>query len=344
MECRLTRLSTVAFLATATIATLGFAPGEAAAKTYRLAATSQPDGEDVQDANRFAEEALEATDGRVEIRVYPSSHLGDYVQIFEAMSRGEIDLAMQAIPSSTDQRIALLTFPMAIDGYDSAQEAFAPGGYMFDLVDRVIADHDVKLIGSWGRGMAGAAFSTPVENPKDPNATHDQKVRVWPGGNTHYALVERLGYNPATVPWAELYTAMQTGVVDGYVGSSASSAVTNFLDVVTTWVDTQDHYSVAFFIASDAAWSTISAEDQQAMIDIAETISEERFAKVRESDQAAIDTLRDNGAEIVTFTDTERQALVTAVRQDVWPKLEDEIGSDLLGELMDATGTKMPAN
>lgn len=310
-----------------------------AAETYRLAATSQPGAEDILDAERFANEVRERTDGRVDIQIYPSSQLGDYVQVFESMSRGGIDMAMQAIPSSVDQRMSLLTFPMAIEGYDSAKQAFAPGGYMFDLVDSVVTEHDVKLIGSWGRGMAGGAFAGPVENPKDPNAEHDQKVRVWPGGNTHYALMERLGYNPATVPWAELYTAMQTGVVDGYVGSSSTSAVDNFLDVVETWVDFQDHFTMAFFIMNQDAWNELTPEDQQVLIDVAGKISQERFDTVEKADQAALDKLAANGAEIVTFSPEERAAMIEVVRADVWPELKDEIGEDLFNDLVQATGT-----
>lgn len=321
------------------VATLGLTAGSAVAETYRLAATSQPGAEDILDAERFADEVREKTDGRVDIKVYPSSQLGDYVQVFESMSRGGIDMALQAIPSSADQRMSLLTFPMAIEGYDSAKQAFAPGGYMFDLVDQVVTEHNVKLIGSWGRGMAGGAFSVDVENATDPDADHDEKVRVWPGGNTHYALMERLGYNPATVPWAELYTALQTGVVDGYVGSSPTSAVDNFLDVVETWVNFQDHFTMAFFIMNEEAWSGLSAEDQQVITEVASEISAERFDDVREADQAAIDELEANGAKIVTFTDEERQQMIAAVREDVWPELEDEIGSELLNGLMEAVET-----
>lgn len=321
------------------VATLGLTAGSAVAETYRLAATSQPGAEDILDAERFADEVREKTDGRVDIKVYPSSQLGDYVQVFESMSRGGIDMALQAIPSSADQRMSLLTFPMAIEGYDSAKQAFAPGGYMFDLVDQVVTEHNVKLIGSWGRGMAGGAFSVDVGNATDPDADHDEKVRVWPGGNTHYALMERLGYNPATVPWAELYTALQTGVVDGYVGSSPTSAVDNFLDVVETWVNFQDHFTMAFFIMNEEAWSGLSAEDQQVITEVASEISAERFDDVKEADQAAIDELEANGAKIVTFTDEERQQMIAAVREDVWPELEDEIGSELLNGLMEAVET-----
>lgn len=324
--------------------TLGFLATGADAETYRLAATSQPGADDVVDAERFAEEVRERTEGRVDIQVYPSSQLGDYVQVYESMSRGGIDMALQAIPSSVDQRMSLLTFPMSIEGYESAKQAFAPGGYMFDLVDSVVTEHGVKLIGSWGRGMAGGAFAGPVENPTDPNAEHDEKVRIWPGGNTHYALMERLGYNPATVPWAELYTAMQTGVVDGYVGSSPTSAVDNFLDVIETWVDFQDHFTTAFFIMNEDAWNGLTPEDQKILIDVAGTVSEERFDTVEKADQAALEELASNGAEIVTFSAEERDALIEVVRADVWPKLKDEIGEDLFNGLMQATASDPTSN
>jgi TRAP-type C4-dicarboxylate transport system substrate-binding protein len=332
--------STVALSIALSAALFAVSGASAEAKTYRLAATSQPEAEDIADATKFADEVRDKTEGRVDLKIYPSSQLGDYVQVFEAMTRGEIDMAMQAIPSSADERSALLTFPMVFNGYDSAKAAFANGGYMFKLVDEVTSDHHVKLIGSWGRGMAGAAFAGPVNDPTNPDARHDLKMRVWPGGTTHYTLLERLVYSPATVPWAELYTALQTGVVDGYVGSTPSSAVENFGDVVKTWVDLQDHFTMAFFIMSDQAWNGISPEDQQVMLDAADEISKARFDSVQKADAAAKETLRANGAEIVEFTADERAKLIAAVRNDVWPQLESDIGPDLFNQLKEATSTQ----
>ena len=315
-------------------------PSDVQAQTLRLSHTSQPGADDDKDARALADLIAARTEGRIKIRVFPAGQLGDWAQVYEAVMRGEVDMAMQAIPTSFDTRVAITTFPMAIDDYGSAAAAFAPGGYMTEIVDLITAKHGIKLIGAWTRGMAGAAFSRPVPDPKNANARRDLKVRIWPGGNTHRALMERLGFNVATVAWAELYTALQTGVVDGYVGSSPQSAVANFKDVVKVWVDYQDHLSVAFFLVNKARWDSFQEKDRAAILGAVTEISNARIEKTQASDAEFIEVLRKNGAEIVTFTPEERKQLVQIVRSEVWPKIEDQIGPELMAKLRAATQAK----
>src|SRR3546814_13605651 len=73
------------------------------------------------------------------------------------------------------------------------------------------------LLGVYGAGMGGAGFTKAVPSPRDPNVQRNMKLRIWPGGETHRVLMERFGFSAAPLPWAELYTGMQTGIVDGVI-------------------------------------------------------------------------------------------------------------------------------
>src|SRR5919106_54831 len=180
-------------LAVATVFVGGAA--DAQEHSLRLSTLMKPDSDGARAAESFAQKVAEKTDGRIEITVYPASQLGDWIEVHEQVSFGALDLAMQPLSNSYDQRLAIAWFPYTTTTYESAEQAFSEGGYIHQIVDDVIAEQNMKLLGVYGVGMGGAGFATEVDGAADPNADHDLKVRVWPGGTTHRYLMERLGFN-----------------------------------------------------------------------------------------------------------------------------------------------------
>src|SRR3546814_6084622 len=101
-----------------------------------------------------------------------------------------------------------------------------------DILDR----QDTGLLGVYGAGMGGAGVTKAVPSPRDPNVQRNMKLRIWPGGETHRVLMERFGFSTAPLPWAELYTGMQTGIVDGVIGGTAENQYESFKDVTKMWI------------------------------------------------------------------------------------------------------------
>jgi TRAP-type C4-dicarboxylate transport system substrate-binding protein len=304
--------------------------------TLRLSTLMKPDSDGAKAAQSFADKVAEKSEGRIKIQVYPASQLGDWIEVHEQVSLGALDLAMQPLSNSYDQRLAIAWFPYTTTTYESAERAFTEGGYIHQIVDDVIAGQNLKLLGVYGVGMGGAGFAREVDNPTDPNAKHALKVRIWPGGTTHRHMMERFGYNTATVPWAELYTGMQTGVVDGQIGGTPEMALDNFKDVTRTWIQYNDHFEPAWFVINRPLFDSLPEADQQALVDAAQEVTKERFAAVKKADEAFLQQMRDAGIKVVALDEATLEQFARVTREEVWPAIEGEVGEEVMARLRSA--------
>lgn len=312
--------------------------GVAHAETLRLSTLKQPGSEGEAAALKFAKLVGERTEGRIEVKVYPASQLGDWTEVYEQVMQGAVDMAMQPLATADDKRLAITWFPYAFTNYETAKESLSPGGAVFKIVSEAISAKGLTPLGVYGEGMGGAGFAKAVETPADPDAKRNLKVRVWPGGTTHRVLLERFGYNTATLPWAELYTGMQTGVVDGQIGGTANMALESFKDITKTWVQYNDHFEGDWFIMNSDRYAALPEADQKIVIEAAQEISAERFEQVKAADAKALETMRAAGIEVVTFDDATLEKLANVARKDVWPQIAGELGEETLGELKASLG------
>lgn len=314
--------------------------GTAQAETLRLSTLKHPGSPGELAAQQLAKEVQARTKGRVSIKIYPSDQLGDYTEVYEQLMQGVVDMALQPVPALDDKRVAITWFPYAYTNYATAEAMHKPGGAVFDIINGATKSRNVTVLGVYGEGMGGAGFTKPVNDPGNPNAKRDLKVRVWPGGATHQALLERLGYSTGTLPWAELYTGMQTGIVDGQVGGTAAMALESFKDITKTWVQFNDHFEANWFLISDDSLAKLSPQDQQVLRDVVQEISAQRWVEVKAADEAALEQFRTAGATVVTFDDATLTKLAEVTRTEVWPKIAGELGNEGYAQLKAAVGLK----
>lgn len=310
----------------------------AATTTLRLSTLDKPGSDGALAAEALAQRVAERTDGRVVINVYPASQLGDWVEVHDQVATGSVDIAMQPLATTSDRRLAIGWFPYTFPTYDAVEEAMSKGGFVDEVVDEIIGEQGMTLLGIFGVGMGGAGFAQAFDNPADPDANRNMKVRVWPGGVTHRHMMERFGFSVATIPWAELFTGMQTGVVDGQIGGTAEMTYDNLKEVTKYWVQYNDHFECNWIFMNQKRFESLDPADQQVLIDVAQEITKERFAELRVRDAEHLQRLQDYGVEVVTLSDEELEVLAQAVREDVWPKISSELGDDIYNRLRVAVG------
>lgn len=321
-----------AVLGAAAAAALSFTALAASAETtLRLSHLSPPESDMDRWAHEFASRVATETDGRIDVRIFPASQLGDWEEVYEQLSQGSVDLAIQSVSTKFDSRLALTWFPYTAVDYDSAKDAWNTGGFLFNIVNDLIEPQQIQALAPYAFGLGGVAVGKPVADPKNPDADHsDLKIRVWPSGvGTHKPLLERLGYSTTTMPWAELYTGVQTGVIDGMVGGVPENAVRDWNGVVDTWLQLNDHFEINWLLGSAFTMAGLSEEDRAAITSVAAELATERFDAVEAADNGYLQQLRDAGVTVVTYSKDEIEAMAAAVRADAWPQMKPEIGDEL---------------
>lgn len=283
------------------------------------------------------EEKLETeSGGRLDVTLYPSSQLGDYTLTFQELTEGTVDMALIPIPSEYDSRLEMNFIPYMIDGYDGLEAAFGQDSYFFGKYTEIMGDLNIHLLGMYVEGMIGFGFASEPANYNDVNADkHDMMVRA-PAIEVYNLVTEDMGYSATTIAYADLYTAMQTGVCDGWIGGTPQLNYSDFRDVIKYYVPYNVFAENIGFLMSQDVYNSLP-EDLQTLID--ETFMEESvnsFTTAKTGDEEAMQKMADYGITILELTDEELAAYKDHIIETTWPKLGDNIGQDILDELIAA--------
>lgn len=317
-------------MAAAVLATAGIA----AADTLKISHI-RPQGATIDNELRvFAEELKAATDGSVELNLFPASALGDYTSVQERISVGAIDMAVQPAATAVDRRMQISAFPYVAANWDEAKKIYGPGGAIHGAMKDLYAKQDITMLAAYPVYFGGVALNTDAVNPGDPTAAKGIKVRV-PGIKSFQLTADALGYISSPIPFSEAFTAVQTGVVDGVVGSGAEGYYASFRDVTTSYVPVNTHFEVWYMIINSGTLAEMNDENRAAL-EAAALVFEAKRWETAEKDQAAFEQkLADNGATIVALSDEELANTAAHVRAQVWPQVLADVGQDWGQSILD---------
>lgn len=306
--------------------------GDAAVEPIKLRLASDAPLEHI--ATGLNEEACqlvkERTEGRVEVEYFPASQLGGYETVYEEIVRGTIDLGQITIPDALDARLGAAYVPYYAKNFEEAKILYAPDSYLSGVVGELTEANGVKFLGTVLEGFIGMAF---VAEPKDmmtPGTTKNVKTRS-PAMATFRVAQEDLGFNPITVPYAEVPTAIQTKVVDGWVGGTPNINYAWVGQVINYMYVNYIHAEATSYVISEKSLEKLTPEDAETVIAVFQEQSLKSFDTAQENEDVFKQKLADDyGVEVVEFTQEEIDAYAAFVREKSWPKMEELLGKELM--------------
>lgn len=310
-------------LATALAALVSISP--AIAETLKMSHVRPQDTTIDLELKAFAANLSEATGGNLEVKIFAASALGDYTTVQERISVGAIDMATQPAATAADRRMQISSFPYLAGNWDQARAIYGPGGVVRDTMAGLYAKQDITMLAAYPVYFGGIALNVDNANPGsvEPNGI---KVRV-PGIKSFQLTGEALGYIPSPIPFSEAFTAVQTGVVDGVIGSGAEGYYASFRDVTKTYIPANTHFEVWYMIISNESLAALSEADRAALIAGAEAFEATRW-QVAEADQARNEQrLADElGTKVAKLTEAELAAMAEMGRSKIWPAVLEDVG------------------
>jgi len=245
-----------------------------------------------------AKKIKDATNGEVEVEVFPSSQLGDDTHMLSNLRSG----AMQMMAIG-DNILATLVPAAAIDNigfaFKSPDDAWkALDGSVGDLVRADIAKtglHAMTRI--WDEGFREiTSGSKPIKTPDD---LHGFKIRV-PPSPISLSLFQSLGASPVTINASELYTALQTKVADGQE-NPLGNIQTMKLDQVQKYCSLTNHMWVGYWLLMNGPfWAGLPAEHQKAVADTFDAQAVEQRAANQKLDASLEGVLQKQGMEFIS--------------------------------------------
>lgn len=306
--------------------------------TMRLAQVHPVDSDYDLRAKSFAQKVFDRTNGRIKIDVFSGGVLGDWTEVFEMVQRGTIEMSMAQANANFDPQLNLAYyFPYIVTNSEEAKKVYGPNGWAYKIIQDLWAKHNIKALAVVPLGMSGVSLNKVPEKFSEPGASHGLKVRVMPIKPCEWTY-EALGYIATPIPYAEAYSAIQTGIADGQMGGPPFQAW-QFKDVNKVWIQYNDYFESWWFAINMDLWNKLSKEDQNVMLQAAQEESDVQWSRSDAIDEEYRQKLaKEYGWEIVTLSQEQLNAIATHVRKVVWPKLEEIVGKELMDRIYTESG------
>src|SRR5215475_3073209 len=195
------------------VALLALAPGTAfSQQVIRLAHVGFPGSIYDIVATEYARQVNEALRGRVEMRVFHSSQLGTDEQMVWGIKTGVPEMFLpSSIMSTVDQRFGVYEMPYIIVSRAHMKKV-AESAEVRRILYESLPSRGMRVIGTWENGFRHITNNVrPIVKPDDLRGV---KLRV-PSGVWRVRMFKAYGANPTPLAFAEVYSALQSGVMDG---------------------------------------------------------------------------------------------------------------------------------
>ncbi len=256
------KLVIVALILAAVVAVGVWAGGTAEEEptmNLRLAETHGPDYPTTQGSVEFARLVEERTDGRITIEVFHSAQLGEESDAIEQVQFGGIDFTRVSISplSAFVPELDAFQMPFLYDDADHMWDVLRG-----DIGEEMFAElEDHGFVGlTWYDGGARNFYTTSlVESVADLDGL---RIRVQEAP-LMMDMVELLGAVPVPMPFGEVYSGLQTGVIDGAENNWPSYLTTSHYEVARYFIENKHTMVPEITVASAQVWETLSEEDQE---------------------------------------------------------------------------------
>ncbi len=274
-------------------------------------------------ASLLAERVNTEMNGKACMEVFPNSTLYTDEKVLEAMLQGDVQFAAPSLslfePITKQFRLFDLPFMFKDIAAVDAFQASGTGQEMLQSMTR----RGVLGLGFWHNGMKQFSANKPLIMPEDAKGL---KFRVQPS-DVLVAQMNALGATAQPMAFAEVYGALQTGVVDGQENSWSNIYGQKFFEVQDGVTETNHGIIDYMVVTSVDWWESLDADVRDQLATILDEVTTARNAAVLEVDRAARQSILDAGGKIVELTPEQRAAWVEAMKP-VWAQFEAEVGAD----------------
>lgn len=279
----------------------------------------------------FAEDVKESTGGSIEIQVFPNGQLGTDEQLIDGVRSGIIDFELSGLNNFTGfiPEAGAFTLPFMFPSRETAYKVL--DGEVGQSVLKDLEEFGLKGLGYPENGYRNITNNRgPVKSPSDIAGV---VMRV----NNSKALndlFQTLDANPQQIPVAELYTALETGVVNAQDHPIWVVEAFKFYEVQKYLSLSQHAYSALTIVMNLDRFNGFSADEQKAITDAAQKAVTFQRAANQAAEEEKIKFLEEQG--MVVNRDVDGAAFQEAAKP-VWESFIKENGDALINSILAAS-------
>lgn len=254
---------------------------------------------------KVAELVKQRTNGDVEFQIFPQSQLGNQRQMTEGVQLGTIEatVAPAAFLGGFNPVVSIMDIPYLLPDDDDKAQALREGPFGKALLAS-FADKGVVAVALWPNGRKNFTSNKPIDNIAD---FADQKFRVMDSK----ILIEQfnaLGASAIALPFGELYTSLQNGVVDGQENPLDTISNMKFYEVQKNLVVSEHGAMEDIALFNPAWWNSLPENYRTIITDTFNEVVPELRAHKAAAVEKALETIKASGVNVRVAGPEERAA------------------------------------
>ncbi len=326
-------------------------PAMAQEYTLRAVANSNENDEDYDGLQVFKSYVEAASNGAIKVDIYMGTQLcSNGAECLQGIADGLIDIYI----STSDGASGLFPYVQVLDlpyilPNDRVAEAVLSGDFVRDLRNQILTDSgDTMRLMTIGNTGGWRNFANTERRVQKPTDLAGMKMRTV-SADLPQELVRSVGASPTPIPWAELFTSLQTGVVEGTQNGITDIMSMKFPDAGLKYLTLDGHaYMSAFWWMSNDTFTKMP-EDIRAIVDDGfYQLQQATFASPKRKSIKAYEDFVAGGGDLYVPTEEEKEAFVEAAQPVYeWFTANVSGGEEMLADLnskVEAVESEIAAN
>jgi TRAP-type C4-dicarboxylate transport system substrate-binding protein len=307
---------------------LGSAPALAQAKTLKISHQfpgGTIDEGDFRDrmVRKFAAEVEKQTKGALKFEIYPSGSLVKPVEQWGAMANGSLDMSLYPLAYAGGRvpELNIGLMPALVTSYEQGLRwKDAPIG---KELTRIVEEKGVKII-TWVWQAGGiASRGKAVISPDDVKG-----LKFRGGSKEMDVMLKAAGASPTNVPSSEIYSAMQSGVLDAALTSSTSLIsfrLHEHAKHVTTARDKTFWFMFEPIMMSKATFDKLTPEQQKVVMEVGAGLEKFGMDNAKVDDQKLADVFKQAGDAVSDMNEAAFAKWREVARTSSWKDFEEKV-------------------
>jgi tripartite ATP-independent transporter DctP family solute receptor len=279
-------------------------------------------------AQKFAELVEEKSGGRITAKVFANGQLGDDVALQEQVATGALDMAVPGNTLSLAPKTGIFLLPGLFADKEEARNAFSS-----DLARKIFNDElvpkGIRTLAIFDGGFRSVTNS--VRAIKSLDQFDGLKIRA-PAAPLYVDTINALGASATPLDFAELFTALDQGTVDGQENPPILIESSKLYDVQKYLTLTNHMAQAQPLVISEKVWGDLDSEAQKILAEAAIEAQTYNYGVVDTATDDAMAKLKEQGMEVTEIPFEE----VKAATKPVFDKYVADFGADLVEQVQAA--------
>ena len=257
-------------------------------------------------ADEFAKRANARLGGKYKIVVYGSSQLGGDKELMQKLKLGTVDLAEPSTVMSSEADIfGVFEMPYLVKSRDHMKKIERE--LFWSKMAPEAEKKGIKLLAVWENGYRHITNNKhPINTPADLKGL---KLRV-PEGKWRVKMFQAYGANPSPMKFSEVFTALQTGVMDGQENPFAQIASAKFYEVQKYLSLTGHVYTPSYVAVGSKKFATLPADVRKIIEDTAKETQAWVYEKAARDDDELLEKMKASGT--IKVNEANKDAFIAA--------------------------------